>query len=122
MKASSRLTVLEELKMLGGEDDPTFLDEVIEQFLQDVPLRIEEIRHALESADGQALVLPAHALKGSVCNVGATAVSALSLTLEEAGHSKGMLELRERFTELEEAWERTRHALQEEQSGLVNVT
>ncbi|MDH5545800.1 MAG: Hpt domain-containing protein [Gammaproteobacteria bacterium] len=65
------LQALEELREVM-EDDFSLL---IQTFLNDAPVRIDELKSALSAGDVLGLEKPAHTLKGSSSNIGATALS-----------------------------------------------
>lgn len=48
---------------------------LIDTFLQDAPLRVQELQQCLASGDVHSLEQPAHTLKGSSGNIGAMALS-----------------------------------------------
>jgi len=77
--------VLEELRDLGGEDDPEFLPTVINQFLEDAPRHLETIQQAKDQHDAQALHHAAHALKGMCQMIGAGTLKESCFTLEQMG-------------------------------------
>lgn len=103
--------VLDELRELGGEDDPTFLDSVLQQFLEDAPKHLGRIRLALAEQQAEELANAAHAFKGSSKNVGAVRVAALCLLLENHGRQGSTRGGEGYAKDLMAAWERTREAL-----------
>ena len=68
-------------------DDPGFLRELVELFVQDVPGRIAEIEQALATTDAVLLTRAAHTIKGSCSNFGATNLHRLSHEMEIQGKS-----------------------------------
>jgi len=66
-------------------DDPNFLRELIDMFLQDVPERIAEIEQALLRQDAVLLTRAAHTIKGSCSNFGAASLGKISLEMEQQG-------------------------------------
>ena len=80
--------VLDDLRALGGADDPGLLTELIELFLRDAPERIAEIEGALERGDAASLERAAHTLKSSSANLGATSLSALCREIEAAARAR----------------------------------
>jgi len=76
------------LKELSG-DDPSFLVEVIQQFLEDGPEHVSAIRQAVVDGDADALMKAAHGFKGSCRNMGALPLGELCCTLEEKGRGGG---------------------------------
>ena len=72
------------LKELSG-DDPSFLIEVIQQFLHDGPDHVAAIRQTVVDGDAESLMKAAHAFKGSCRNMGALLLGELCFTLEQKG-------------------------------------
>lgn len=60
-------------------------DILIRTYIADSGDRIEALRAALESADGDAFTKSAHSFKGSSINIGAPRLGALCLKAETAG-------------------------------------
>jgi HPt (histidine-containing phosphotransfer) domain-containing protein len=75
---------IEDLRALNPED-PAFLRELIDLFIQDVPGRITEIEQALASKDAVLLTRAAHTIKGSCSNFGATSLREISHAMEMQG-------------------------------------
>jgi len=102
---------LDELKELSG-DDPSFLIEVIQQFLQDGPAHVAAIRQAVVDGDADALMKAAHGFKGSCQNMGALMLRELNFTLEQKGRAGEAKNLGDFLTELESEYSRVRIALE----------
>jgi signal transduction histidine kinase/DNA-binding response OmpR family regulator len=113
-------TTLENLKILGGEDNPEFFLTVIEQFLLDLPRHLEGIKQAVERQDSEALVKTAHACKGSSRTIGATLLAEISYALELSGREGTMTDATAKFEQWLQAQERTTHALQQEREQLTS--
>jgi len=79
-----------DLRDLNPGDD-SFLRDLVQIFLEDTPRRIAEIHTALAMADGRALTIAAHSLKGSAANFGAKPLRDLCERVELCG-KKGALE------------------------------
>ena len=82
------------LTMVG--DDPDFVDELVDAYLDDAPQQIAAIGAATNSGEPGDLVRPAHTLKGSSATLGARMVEAISRSIEErarAGSIDGVTEL-----------------------------
>ena len=73
------------LDITGG--DLAFVDELIDTYIDDAMVQLEAMRGAAAAGDAEAMVRPAHSLKSSSANVGATAVAEASRTLEADGRS-----------------------------------
>ncbi len=66
-------------------DDPSFLRELIDVFLEDVPQRIAELEKSLATQDATLLNRAAHTIKGSCSNFGAAGLAAVAFTMEKQG-------------------------------------
>jgi len=66
-------------------EDPGFLRELIDVFLDDMPQRFAEIDRALAAQDAALLTRAAHTIKGSCSNFGATDLAHLALEMEKQG-------------------------------------
>jgi len=108
---------LAKLKELGG-DDPSFLIEVIQQFLQDGPPHMAAIQQALVDGDANALMTAAHAFKGGCRNMGALPLGELCCTLEEQSRAGEVHMLEDVFKEIEHEYSRVQTALETELAGL----
>ena len=86
----SKLKILDEralnnIKLLADEDDPDFVDKLINIFLGRIPRLLQEISDAASEKDYSKLERSSHALKGSSGNIGATAMMTICAKLEELG-------------------------------------
>ena len=78
------------VEMVG--DDPAFVDELVDAYLEDAPRQLAAARAAIEAGTAHDLVRPAHTLKSNSANVGAAALGALCRGLEDqarAGTTEG---------------------------------
>ena len=75
---------LEGLRELSP-DDPAFLRELIDLFIQDVADRFAELERALATSDANLLTRAAHTIKGSCSNFGATELIRISQAMELQG-------------------------------------
>lgn len=66
-------------------DDPAFLRELIDLFVQDGAERVAEVERAVANQDAQLLIRAAHTLKGSCSNFGAGELARLTGVLEKHG-------------------------------------
>ncbi|MDH5562278.1 MAG: PAS domain S-box protein [Nitrospirota bacterium] len=107
-------TILNNLKALGGDDDPEFFLTVIDQFLSDLPRHLEDIKQSIERQDAEALIKAAHACKGSSRSIGATWLAEISYTLELMGREGAMEAATAKFEKWLQEQERTIHALQQD--------
>ena len=63
-------------------DDPEFLRELVETYLDDAPKQIEQMRDGLAGADVELVNRSAHTLKSNSSSVGALVLSQMSRELE----------------------------------------
>jgi len=73
------------LRLQGDED---FFQEVINDFLEDVTFRLEELWKAVKNNDAVQVEQQSHTVKGTAANVGAYALRDVALQLETAGKNK----------------------------------
>jgi two-component system sensor histidine kinase/response regulator len=73
-------------RQTGG--DAALRDEIIQMFLEDCPVRVEEIRNAVTAGDTAALMASAHALKGAAAYLSAEALRTCAADLERAGRER----------------------------------
>ena len=112
--------VLQNLKDLGGEDDPEFFFTVVDQFLTDLPHHRENIKQAIDLEDPEALVKAAHSCKGPCQSIGATRLAEMSYALEMIGREETMKKAPGRFEQWLQVQDRTIYALQQERGQLTS--
>ena len=83
------------LDMFNG--DLTFLNEMIDAFLDDAANLLASLRRAIETDDPCELRRAAHSLKSNSANFGAATLSALGKELEEIGKGGSSLGAAERL-------------------------
>jgi signal transduction histidine kinase/HPt (histidine-containing phosphotransfer) domain-containing protein len=83
----NRLLHLRELSM---RHDPGMFERIVKSFLDDAPVRIITMWHALQTGDAEAFFGAAHSLKGLSGNLGITVMTSLCHRLQAVGQS-GML-------------------------------
>lgn len=76
-------TIAELLDLDDGAGE--FLDELIEAYNSDSPMRIAEIERCLGAGDASGMAKAAHALKGSSGNIGAKRLMTAAFQLEKSG-------------------------------------
>lgn len=64
-----------------------FLVELIDVYLGDTPVRLAQLRQALEGGDTETVTREAHTLKSSSANVGAMTLAAVARQVELAGRN-----------------------------------
>jgi signal transduction histidine kinase/CheY-like chemotaxis protein/HPt (histidine-containing phosphotransfer) domain-containing protein len=102
---------LQVLARVGG--DRELLAEISRLFVDDAPRHLDQIRHALDVRDGDALRRAAHGLKGAAANFDAEGVVAAARTLEDIGRTQEF----DAEARCEAAW----RALSQETDQLVSV-
>lgn len=107
------MDTLEGLRELG-DGDPSFLIEVIQQFLQDAPDHLKAIQQSVTDGNGDALMKAAHSFKGSCRNMGALPLGEHCMKLEEKGRNEEMEELNDLLALLEQEYPRAQRALEAE--------
>ena len=73
-------------RQTGG--DAALRTEIIGMFLEDCPMRVDEIRTAIGRGDAPGLMSSAHALKGSAAYLSASIVRGLAANLERLGRDQ----------------------------------
>ncbi len=92
--------VMEELKGSVGE----VLVSMIEAFLEDTPVYLQSLQHAILDGDAKKVRELAHTVKGSALNFGARRVADLSKTLEEKGATDDLADAEILHKQLKEAY------------------
>ena len=105
--------VLEELRSLEVEGQPSLLAELIEEFLPDAARRVGEIRDAIDASDLERVRDEAHALKSSSAHVGARQLSQLAAALEARAREDALDRARVLAEELAETHAAAAKALEE---------
>lgn len=91
----------EELKQMSGAD---FINELIDAFLDDAPVMIQNMQTALASGDVESFRRNAHSLKSNAYTFGAAELGALARELERMGKENN-LEVGDRLQILEQAFQ-----------------
>ena len=102
---------LQGLRELGGEDDPGLFAELIDLFLEDAPLRMEELRRGLDKRDMPLLERAAHTLKSSSANIGALSMSCICKRIETSVRSQRCEEVASLVEESRVLWPQVEAAL-----------
>ena len=72
------------------------INELIDLYLDEMPVRLDLLREAVEAGDAEAVRAAAHKIKGSSANLGLPGVASASATLEDVGR-RGDLEEADRL-------------------------
>ena len=105
---TASLDSIRNLKGVGGDN---MVRRVVDLYLSNSSMLVEELRLALLQADAEAVRQGAHALKSSSQNVGARGVALLCQKLEEMGRSGELVDTKEYVAELDELYPKTVLAL-----------
>lgn len=109
-------SVLEMLKLLGGDDEPELFVELIDLFITDAKQLVGVLERSLEAGDIKLLERTAHTLKSSCANVGALRMSKLCFELEQLGRAAKLDGARELVRQAREQYERVEVALTAEKA------
>jgi PAS domain S-box-containing protein len=107
--SSSLFNFSEALSNIGGDEN--LLAELASIFLEEYPEILGNIRTAVSSNDGEAIIYYAHALKGSVSNFVAGDAESAARKLEQIGREGDLADAPEVLNELEKALSRLAPAL-----------
>ena len=100
-------------------DDRRLLRQVIKLFRADVPGTLRNLSAAIDRQDAEAIRQAAHALRGAMAAIGATAGQQVATTLEEMGRSSQLDRTRETYATLLAQIEALNAAV--EAAGLVST-
>lgn len=114
-------TTLDGLRELA-DGDPSFLIEVIQQFLHDGPGHMTAIQQAVSDGNADALMKAAHGFKGSCRNMGALSLGELCYALEQKGHASDMEHVENLLPALKCEEQRVQVALEHELSLLTGTS
>ncbi len=106
--------IMASLRDLQEEDEPNFLSEIIDTFLDDAPKRLAAIEEAITLGDSEQLHRLAHGFKGASSSLGALSFSSVCGALEAAGRSGSIPEAKHLFSVLRQDYEKVRVALVQE--------
>jgi HPt (histidine-containing phosphotransfer) domain-containing protein len=98
-------------------DDVSFVDDLIDTFIEDATAQVEALRVAAQTGDADAAVRPAHSLKSNSVNVGATLLAELSRSIELDGRTGAIPDLAERVRAVETEFAAVRDALLADRSA-----
>lgn len=101
---------LANLAAVGG-DDPGFLGEMIELFLEQAPRHLEALRNALASGDAKAIGKAAHQVKSSSFYLGARRMSELCAQTETLARDGSATAVTELITAIMVEFDMVRRAL-----------
>jgi len=74
--------VIEDIRALGGDDDPALVERLVRMFLQEARAHVEELGAAARSREADGVAKAAHRLHGSSGFVGAIGLQAICADVE----------------------------------------
>jgi len=92
-------------------NDGEFARQIIETFLEDVPLQLEALARAIDAGSVDKAANFAHRMKGASANLGCEALRETAGDMEAAGRAGDMDAVRELFPDLQKKFEDVRQAL-----------
>jgi len=87
-------------------DDPEFLAELVDEFLEDAPAQLESLREAATSGAASDAMRAAHTLKGNSRTFGAGALASLCEEAETAAGAGDLGAVRSGLGEIDGEWQR----------------
>lgn len=78
---------IQRLMEIGKQTDPGFLQQVLDMFIKQAPLDIENIRNGFERGDFALMWKTAHKLKGTCLNIGAQRLAETCKEIEKKGRN-----------------------------------
>ncbi|MGA7953149.1 MAG: Hpt domain-containing protein [Gloeobacterales cyanobacterium] len=109
--------IMASLRELQADDEPNFLIDIIDTFLEDGPKRLEAIQNAISLGDSEQLHRLAHSFKGASSSLGALSFSKVCGAIEEVGRSGSIAEAEPLFSILLQDYEKVRVALVQERDN-----
>ena len=95
-------------------DDRELAAAVLQAFLADAPLQLDQLRARLAEQDAPGARLCAHTLKGAAANVGGEALRQAASAIETAAAAGGLAEASRSVPDLEAKLIELKHAIEEE--------
>ena len=106
--------VLDSLRSLAGAKAKVFLAEIIGQYLEDSPQKLEAIQKAIDNNDDRALRQASHSLRSSSANLGATTIADLCKELENMARSGTTQGASVKMEQLAQEYPQVKFALEQE--------
>lgn len=102
-------TVVEQLQMLADDEDPDFLLDLFDGYIETTETSLSDLKEAISAEDPVRVMKTAHTLKGASSNIGANSMASLFKQLEELGRAETIdgadeivITLREEFKNVKE--------------------
>jgi HPt (histidine-containing phosphotransfer) domain-containing protein len=106
------LSVLESRRGPQRDGEPDKLARIVGLFIDDVPLRLEELRQAVERGEAQKVEETAHMLKGGSGYMGAVQMAQICAGIQGLGASGELSRVPQLLDDLEAEFKRIRPALE----------
>ena len=106
------LSVLESRRGPQRDEEPDKLARIVGLFIEDVPLRLDELRQALERGEAQRVEETAHMLKGGSGYMGAVQMARICAGIQALGASGELSRAPQLLDDLEVEFKRIRPALE----------
>jgi len=87
-EAADEVSVFDADSFVFRLGDREFAENVLKEFLDDVPNQLDKLRGHLDAKDARGAHLVAHTLKGSAATVSADCLSSLAREMEQASHAE----------------------------------
>ncbi len=91
--------------------DEKLSNEILGEFLKDVPRRFTALKEALDNDDAHSGQLHAHTIKGASANVGGDALSETAFEIEKAGKAGDLETVKAFIPKLEAQFDRLKQAM-----------
>lgn len=98
------LELFERLDDLSLFLETTDLSDIIDQFIIDAPVLLEELTDALATKDSQQAKKSAHSLKGSLANIGSARLAEYCADIEEHAKNNCLNDVSKSYSQLKEHW------------------
>jgi two-component system sensor histidine kinase/response regulator len=95
-------------RLMGDEE---LAQEILGEFLEDVPRKFVALKQALDNGDAPSVQLQAHTIKGESANVGGEVLRQTAFEIEKAGKAGDLATVKARMTELEAQFDRLKEAM-----------
>ncbi len=109
-------SVLEGLHTLEDEDNPDIVGQLVRMFVEETPLKIQQLRSAVDVDDADTVRETAHQLKGMCKQFGFTEMVTVCQILEDRGESHDLLNTEVVIAELEQRFRSTNDFLESKYS------
>ncbi|HEY8995282.1 MAG TPA: PAS domain S-box protein [Lacunisphaera sp.] len=102
---------LAQLRSLPGRTQPSLLEELAGMALQEMPATLAQLHHHIKQQAATDATQTAHRLAGAAANLGATALRAMLLEIEQAADKGDWPKVQRRLADLDRTWALVQQAL-----------